>query len=266
MDNGPVGGLLLRAMRKDGRAADDLRPVELIPGWKRYGEGNVLVRAGGTVVLCVASVDEGVKDFLRGKSQGWVTAEYLMHPRAGAKRQSRDGYNGKPLGGRSHEISRLIGRALRSAVDLKAIGERTITVDCDVLEADGGTRTASVTGAMVALVIALNDLRRKGLITQSPLRDLIAAVSAGVVAKECLLDLNYEEDSRAEMDLNLVATAEGAVVELQTTAEDAPVPRERVDALVALAQTGVRRLVSAQREALVRVGVHPDVLKTRAAG
>jgi ribonuclease PH len=233
----------------------------MLPGWKRQCEGSVLVRSGGTVVLCVASVDEGVKDFLRGKSQGWVTAEYMMHPRAGTKRQSRDGFNGKPLGGRSHEIARLIGRALRSAVDLKALGERTITIDCDVLEADGGTRTASVTGAMVALSIALNDLRKRGLVTRPPLREMVAAVSAGVVGGEALLDLNYEEDSRAEMDLNLVSTASGAIVELQATAEDAPVPRERVDALVELAQSGVRRLLSAQREALVRAGVNLDVLR-----
>jgi ribonuclease PH len=248
-------------MRSDGRAAGDLRPVELSPGWQRQGEGSVLYRAGGTVVLCVASVDEGVKDFLRGKGKGWVTAEYLMHPRAGGRRQSRDGFNGRPLGGRSHEIARLIGRALRAAVDLRALGERTITVDCDVLEADGGTRTASVTGAMVALAIALDALRKKNLLPGPPLRDLVAAVSAGLVRGEALLDLAYDEDSVADMDLNVVATAAGGLVELQATAEDAPVPRERVDGLVELALGGVRRLASAQREALVRAGVNVDALR-----
>ncbi len=248
-------------MRSDGRAAGDLRPVELLPGWKRQGEGSVLYRAGGTVVLCVASVEEGVKDFLRGKGKGWVTAEYLMHPRAGARRQSRDGFNGRPLGGRSHEIARLIGRSLRAAVDLKALGERTITVDCDVIEADGGTRTASVTGAMVALVIALDGLRKKGLLSVSPVRDMVAAVSAGIVRGEPMLDLAYDEDSSADMDLNVVASASGGVVELQATAEDAPVPREHVDGLVELALGGIRRLASAQREALVRAGVNVDSLR-----
>jgi ribonuclease PH len=248
-------------MRSDGRAVGDLRPVELLPGWKRQGEGSVLYRAGGTVVLCVASVDEGVKDFLRGKGKGWVTAEYLMHPRAGARRQNRDGFNGKPLGGRSHEIARLIGRSLRAAVDLKALGERTITVDCDVIEADGGTRTASITGAMVALVIALDGLRKKGLLTASPVRDMVAAVSAGIVRGEPMLDLAYDEDSHADMDLNVVASATGGIVELQATAEDAPIPREHVDGLVELALGGIRRLASAQREALVRAGVNVDSLK-----
>ncbi len=237
--------------------------MELTPGWKKQAEGSVLVRAGGTVVLCVASVDEGVKDFLRGRSQGWVTAEYLMHPRAGVRRQSRDGYNGRPLGGRSHEISRLIGRALRAAVDLKALGERTITLDCDVLEADGGTRTASITGAMVALAIALHELRRKGLVTAPPLRAMVAAVSAGVVGGEALLDLNYPEDSRAEMDLNLVATGEGAIVEVQATAEDAPLPRERVDALVSLGLEGIAALAAKQREALTQAGVSLDALRPK---
>jgi ribonuclease PH len=234
----------------------------MLPGWKKQAEGSVLYRAGGTVVLCVASVEDGVKDFLRGRGQGWITAEYLMHPRAGHKRQNRDGFNGRSLGGRSHEIARLIGRALRAAVDLKSFGERTITIDCDVLDADGGTRTASVTGGMVALAIALDGLRRKGLLTGSPLRDVVAAVSAGIVDQEARLDLNYEEDSRAQMDMNVVATAGGAVVEVQATAEDAPVARERLDALTDLCLTGVRRLASAQREALVRSGVNLDVLRS----
>lgn len=248
-------------MRNDGRGVGDLRPVELTPGWKRQGEGSVLYRAGGTMVLCVASVEEGVKDFLRGQGKGWVTAEYLMHPRAGARRQSRDGFNGRPLGGRSHEIARLIGRSLRAAVDLRALGERTLTVDCDVLEADGGTRTASITGAMVALVMALDGLRKKHVLAGPPLRDMVAAVSAGLVRGEAMLDLAYDEDSAADMDLNVVATASGGIVEVQATAEGEPVPRDRVEALVELSLGGVRRLASAQREALVRAGINVESLR-----
>ncbi len=242
-------------MRADGRALDALRPVVMETGWKRQSDGSVLYRAGGTVVLCVASIDEGVKDFLRGKEKGWVTAEYLMHPRAGGRRQNRDGFNGRPLSGRSQEIARLIGRCLRAAVDLKALGERTITVDCDVLEADGGTRTASVTGGMVALAIALDKLRTAGLVTRPPIAAMVSAVSAGVVAGEAMLDLAYVEDSRAEMDLNLVADASGAVVELQCTAEDRPVPRTTVDTLVALGLEGTSRLGCLQREVLAEAGV-----------
>jgi ribonuclease PH len=242
-------------MRNDGRKVDETRPVTIETGWKKQADGSALYRAGGTVVLCVASVDEGVKDFLRGKSQGWVTAEYVMHPRAGTRRQSRDGFNGRSLSGRAHEIARLVGRSLRAAVDMKAIGERTITIDCDVLEADGGTRTASVTGGMVALALALEGMRRKGQITANPLVSLVAAVSAGVVGGEVRLDLNYEEDSRAEMDMNVVATAAGEVVEVQATSESRPVPRAKVDALMELSLAGVRDLVRVQREALARAGV-----------
>lgn len=242
-------------MRIDGRAHDALREVTFDLGWKRQGEGSCLYRAGGTVVLCVASVDEGVKDFLRGRAQGWVTAEYLMHPRAGARRQSRDGFNGRPLGGRTQEIARLVGRALRAAVDLRALGERTITVDCDVLEADGGTRTASVTGGMVALALALNSLSRKGMITTRPLRELVAATSAGLVNGQALLDLAYVEDRDASMDLNVVADACGGIVEVQATAEDRPVARAVVDGLVELALGGVRSLVAQQRGVLAAAGV-----------
>ncbi|MBL8601167.1 MAG: ribonuclease PH [Myxococcales bacterium] len=246
--------------RFDGRAHDGLRPVTIETGWKKQADGSVLYRAGSTVVLCVASVDEGVKDFLKGRGQGWVTAEYLMHPRAGTRRQSRDGWNGRPLSGRSQEIARLIGRALRAAVDLKALGERTISLDCDVLEADGGTRTASVTGAMVALCLCLDGLQRKGLLSGPVLRTPVAAVSAGIVKGEALLDLAYVEDSAAEIDLNLVATPDGDVVELQCTAEDRPVPRADVDRLVALANGGISALAALQRETLARAGVSLDAL------
>jgi ribonuclease PH len=242
-------------MRHDGRAADALRPVEIQTGWKRQADGSVLYRAGGTLVLCTASVDEGVKDFLRGRGRGWVTAEYLMHPRAGAKRQARDGFNGRPLSGRSHEIARLVGRALRGAVDTRILGERTITLDCDVLEADGGTRTASVTGGMVALALALDAMRRRGTITGKPLVSMVSAVSAGIVKGEALLDLCYEEDRQAEIDLNLVATPDGRVVELQATAEGAPVDRASVDRLVDLALRGTLELAARQREVLSAAGV-----------
>lgn len=242
-------------MRKDGRGYDALRPVSLETGWKRQGDGSVLYRAGGTVVLCVASVDEGVKDFMRGRGAGWVTAEYLMHPRTGPKRQSRDGFNGRPLSGRSQEIARLIGRALRSSVDGAALGERTITIDCDVLEADGGTRTASVTGGMVALAIALDGLRARGVLKGKPIVSLVAAVSAGVVGADPMLDLCYEEDRDAAMDANVVATEAGALVELQCTAEGAPVARAQVDGLVDLALGGIASLVAAQKAALAAAGV-----------
>ncbi len=249
-------------MRRDGRSFSDLRPVEILAGWQRRAEGSVLYRCGGTRVLCTASVDDGVRDFLRGKGRGWVTAEYVMHPRAGARRQTRDGFNGRSLSGRSHEIARLVGRSLRAVVDAKALGERTVTLDCDVLEADGGTRTASVTGAMVALALALHGMRQRRQISGRPLVAMVAAVSAGIVGDDELLDLTYEEDSAARMDLNVVATVgePQCVVELQATAEGAPVPRERVDALVTLAIGGVRALAREQSKALASAGVDLDAL------
>lgn len=249
--------------RHDGRAHDALRAVTMECGWHKTAEGSVLYRAGGTVVLCTASVDEGVKDFLRGQNRGWVTAEYLMHPRASGRRQSRDGFNGRSLSGRSHEIARLIGRALRAAVDTQALGERTVTVDCDVLQADGGTRTASVTGGMVALAIALDRLRKSGLVTRAPIRSLVSAVSAGLVGPQPMLDLCYVEDRDAEMDLNLVATEAGAIVEVQCTAEGAPVDRATVDGLVSLALEGARSLCAQQRAALGVFGVHLEGLVAR---
>ncbi len=256
-------------MRRDGRSPADLRPVQIEAEWKKQGDGSVLYRAGGTVVLCVASVDDGVRDFLRGRGQGWVTAEYVMHPRAGAKRQARDGFNGRTLSGRSHEIARLVGRALRAAVDPTALGERTITVDCDVLEADGGTRTASVTGGMVALALALDALRKRVTLPGRPLVALVAAVSAGIVGGDALLDLCYEEDRDAEMDLNVVAVAGGegtAMVELQATAERAPVPRARVDGLVDLALGGIGALGAVQRAALAAAGVDLGALTAKLPG
>ena len=239
-------------MRKDGRGYDALRPVSLETGWKRQGDGSVLYRAGGTVVLCVASVDEGVKDFMRGRGAGWVTAEYLMHPRTGPKRQSRDGFNGRPLSGRSQEIARLIGRALRSSVDGAALGERTITIDCDVLEADGGTRTASVTGGYVAARIAVERLIGAGLVDRSALATPIAAVSVGIVRGSPWLDLDYPLDSRADVDMNVVMDAEGRYIEVQGTGERRAMSRAELDTLLGLADGGIRQLFALQNDAIAR--------------
>jgi ribonuclease PH len=247
--------------RSDGRRPDALRPVEITPGFHRNAEGSVLYRAGSTVVLCTASVDPKVPPFLEGKGKGWVTAEYQMHPRASpARREARDG-RGKAPSGRTSEIQRLVGRALRAAVALEQLGERTLTVDCDVLEADGGTRTASVTGGFIALAIALGKLQKGGLVPRGVLREPVAATSVGCLeGGPPLLDLVYVEDSKAAFDLNVVATASGAIVELQGTAEAAPLGRREVDAMVDLALAGVRELVRIQRETLERASVDLDAL------
>ena len=243
-------------MRFDGRAPSALRPVEMIPGFHRPSEGSVLYRAGGTVVLCTASIENKVPPFLEGKGKGWLTAEYQMHPRANPpRRESRDGRS-KPLGGRSHEIQRLIGRALRAAVHLDKLGERTLTVDCDVLEADGGTRTASITGGFVALVLAIDKLRAKGDLTMPVLRQPIAAVSSGMSKDgSVILDLCYVEDSSAEVDMNVVATASGNIVEVQGTAEGDPAPRAKIDAMLDVALLGIRELAKLQAATLEKAGV-----------
>jgi ribonuclease PH len=242
--------------RPDGRPLDALRSVEMTPGYQRNAEGSVLYRAGGTVVLCTASIDEKVPPFMEGKGKGWVTAEYQMHPRSSpARRESRDG-RGKAPSGRTQEIQRLVGRALRGAVLLEKLGERTISLDCDVLEADGGTRTASVTGSFVALALALDRLMKKGALAQPVLRDAVAATSVGLLRDGSLaLDLCYLEDSAAEVDLNVVATASGDVIELQGTAEGEPVPRKQVDRMIDLALRGVKELTDVQRGALGAAGV-----------
>ncbi|HEX3770707.1 MAG TPA: ribonuclease PH [Polyangiaceae bacterium] len=240
--------------RPDGRAANALRSVEMIANFHRPSEGSVLYRAGGTVVLCTASVDEKVPLFLEGKGQGWVTGEYQMHPRANPRRQERDG-RGKGLGGRTQEIQRLVGRALRAAVDMRRLGVRTVTIDCDVLEADGGTRTASVTGGFVALALALAKAGVRAV------REPVAATSVGLLDESGLaLDLCYLEDSRARVDLNVVATASGKIVEIQGTAEGAPVERKEIDAMVDLALQGVTRLAAEQRAVLSRAGVDLDAI------
>jgi ribonuclease PH len=241
--------------RSDGRALDALRPVEMIPGFHRPSEGSVLYRAGGTVVLCVASIDDKVPPFLEGKNQGWMTAEYLMHPRANPKRQERDG-RGKAPSGRTQEIQRLVGRSLRAAVDLSKLGPRTLTIDCDVLEADGGTRTASITGGFVALALALAKVKAIGV-----LREPVAAISVGLVkGLGHALDLCYVEDSKAEVDLNVVATASGKIVEIQGTAEGEPVERKEIDRMVDLGLTGIASLVAQQRAVLASAGVSLEAL------
>jgi ribonuclease PH len=243
--------------RSDGRALDALRPVEMILGFHRPSEGSVLYRAGGTVVLCTASVDDKVPPFLEGKNQGWVTAEYQMHPRANPKRQDRDG-RGKAPNGRTQEIQRLVGRALRAAVDMSRLGTRTVTIDCDVLEADGGTRTASVTGGFVALALALAKVRARAL------REAVAATSVGQLeGTGHALDLCYVEDSRARVDLNVVATATGKIVEVQGTAEGEPVDRADVDKMVDLALIGIARLAAQQRSVLSGAGIDLDELTVR---
>ncbi len=244
------------APRSD-RALDALRPVEILPRFQRLAEGSVLYRAGGTVVLATASVDETVPEFMKGRGQGWVTAEYQMHPRANPhRREKRDGRE-RSVSGRSKEIERLIGRSLRAAIDPGRLGERTVAVDCDVLEADGGTRTASVTAGWIALALAVETLRQRKLLSIPILRDQVAAVSVGHVGGQHRLDLCYVEDSAARVDLNLVATGRGGIVEIQGTAEGAAVPREEIDAMTTLALKGTAELCAIQLETLERAGVDP---------
>ncbi len=235
--------------RSGGRAADALRPVGLQRHYTRHAEGSVLVSFGHTQVLCTASVDEKVPPHKRGSGEGWVTAEYGMLPRATHTRGDREAARGKQSG-RTQEIQRLIGRSLRSVFDLAALGERSILIDCDVLQADGGTRTAAITGAFVAAHDAVSWLLEQGRIQRSPIRDFVAAVSVGVVEGTPLLDLEYTEDSACDTDMNVVMTAAGGFVEVQGTAEGVPFTRAEMDALLALAAQGIAELVAAQRRAL----------------
>jgi ribonuclease PH len=235
--------------RTGGRAADALRPVSLQRGYTRHAEGSVLVSFGDTRVLCTASVEEKVPPHRRGSGQGWVTGEYGMLPRSTHTRSDREAAKGKQSG-RTQEIQRLIGRSLRTVFDPAALGERTIALDCDVLQADGGTRTAAITGAFVAAHDAVSWLLAQGRIAASPIRDFVAAVSVGVVQGTPLLDLEYVEDAACDTDMNVVMTASGGFVEIQGTAEGAPFTRAEMDALLALADKGIRELVAAQRRAL----------------
>jgi ribonuclease PH len=235
--------------RPEGRAANELRPVTIEPGFVRTATGSALISCGGTRVICTASVQESVPKWMQGRGRGWMTAEYGMLPASTGDRKQRDVTKGRP-DGRTVEIQRLIGRSLRGIADLDALGERTIYVDCDVLEADGGTRCASITGGYVALALAVRRLQEQGLLTKSPLTGTIAAVSCGVVGGVPLLDLDYPEDSTAEVDANVVMTGEGGLVEVQATAERTPLSRAHLDELLALAQTGIEGLRAAQEQAL----------------
>ena len=234
--------------RSNNRQLAQLRPISFVRNFTRYAEGSVLVSFGETRVLCNASVEESVPPFLRGQGKGWVTAEYSMLPRATHTRSPREAARGKQ-GGRTLEIQRLIGRALRAVIDFEALGERTIVIDCDVLQADGGTRTAAITGAWVALADAVDGLLANGKLTRSPLRDSVAAVSVGIVAGEARLDLDYQEDSGAAVDMNIVMTGDGRFVEVQGTAEDEPFTDAELDALRELGRQGCRQLTAFQRGA-----------------
>jgi ribonuclease PH len=234
-------------IRSENRSPSDLRPTRITPHYLLHAEGSALIEVGRTRVICAASVEERVPPFLRGGGKGWVTAEYGMLPRSTTTRSAREASIGK-VGGRTQEIQRLIGRALRAVTRLDRMGERTIWIDCDVIQADGGTRTASITGAFVALALAVGRLREQGLIERNPLADCVAATSVGVVDGVPLLDLAYDEDSRAEVDMNVVMTGAGRFVEIQGTAETEPFDRDALDALLALAGSGISRLVAMQRE------------------
>jgi ribonuclease PH len=240
--------------RAGGRRPDELRPVRITTDFMPYAEGSALIEVGNTKVICTATLDDRVPPFRRNTGQGWLTAEYAMLPRATQQRTQRETGRGGP-GGRTHEIQRLIGRSLRAVTNLSRLGERTITVDCDVLQADGGTRTASITGSYVALALACRRLVRDGRVARSPLTGEVAAVSVGLVGPTPLLDLNYEEDSRAEVDMNVVCTGDGRFIELQGTAEGQPFSREEMDVLLGLAQGGLQTLFAAQRAALDAVGL-----------
>lgn len=236
-------------MLRVGRSADSLRSVSIIREFTKHAEGSVLISCGDTKVICTATVEESVPPFLRGKGTGWVTAEYAMLPRATHTRSSRESAKGKQSG-RTLEIQRLIGRSLRAVVDLDALGERSILIDADVIQADGGTRTAAITGSYVALMDAINALLKSGKLERSPIKEAVAAVSVGIVDGLVLLDLEYQEDSRAEVDMNFVITESGRFVEVQGTAEAEPFTLEQMDAMRISALSGIKQLIDLQREAL----------------
>jgi ribonuclease PH len=235
--------------RSDGRSTSQLRPTKITPGFLAHAEGSVLIEVGKTRVICTASIEDRVPPFLRNSGKGWVTAEYGMLPRATSTRTQREASAGK-IGGRTQEIQRLIGRSLRSVTKMNELGERTIWIDCDVIQADGGTRTASITGGFVALALALKRMKELAIIKDVPLTDFVAATSVGIVDGAALLDLAYDEDSRAEVDMNFVKTGEGKFIELQGTAEGQPFDRRALDALMELADSGIKELIAMQREIL----------------
>ncbi|HEX3035628.1 MAG TPA: ribonuclease PH [Thermodesulfobacteriota bacterium] len=236
-------------MRTDGRRWDELRPVKITRGVMSYAEGSALIEMGETKVVCAATFEQSVPPFLVGTGKGWVTAEYSMLPRATKIRTAREATRGR-VGGRTQEIQRIIGRALRAVVNLQALGERAIIIDCDVIQADGGTRTASITGAFVALADAVQNLLREAALDENPITDFLSAVSVGIVDGETVLDLSYEEDSRAEVDMNVAMTASGLLAELQGTAEKTPFNKDQLDAMVRLAQYGILELIAKQKEVL----------------
>jgi ribonuclease PH len=235
--------------RSEGRSPSQMRPVRLTPGYVQVPEGSILIEVGHTRVLCNATVEQGVPAWLRNSGRGWVTAEYGMLPRATLTRTARESERGK-IGGRTHEIQRLIGRSLRAVVDMQALGERTVILDCDVLQADGGTRTAAITGACAALTIAFNRMLATGALKASPLKQLVAATSVGIVEGTVLLDLAYEEDSQAEVDSNVVMTEDGGLVEVQATAERQAFPRARLLEMMDYAEAGIHQLHELQRTAI----------------
>ncbi|HTS62549.1 MAG TPA: ribonuclease PH [Candidatus Acidoferrales bacterium] len=237
-------------MRVDNRNPDALRPMEIVPGYLVTAEGSALIKAGNTHVLCAASVEDTVPQFLRNSGKGWVTAEYSMLPRATARRTPREVTKGR-ASGRTHEIQRLIGRSLRAVIDTAALGERTIYIDCDVIQADGGTRTAAISGAWVALAQAIRKLRSFGTLKGNPLRDVVAATSVGIVGGSPMLDLCYEEDSQADVDMNVVMTGSGRFIEVQATAEHTPFDDAQMAELIALARSGIARIVEIQKQAAI---------------
>ncbi|XEC96484.1 ribonuclease PH [Paenibacillus tarimensis] len=240
-------------MRTEGRLPNQLRPVTINLNPNKYAEGSVWIEMGDTKVLCTATVDEKVPPFMKGQGKGWINAEYSMLPRATQSRNQRESARGK-LTGRTMEIQRLIGRALRSVVDLQALGERTITLDCDVIQADGGTRTTSITGAFVALALAVHKLGRQVQFARYPITDFLASVSVGVIQETVLLDLNYDEDSKAKVDMNVVMTGSGKFVEIQGTGEEAPFSRHELNALLEHAESGIQSLIALQKETLGEAG------------
>jgi ribonuclease PH len=236
-------------MRADGRKERQLRPVVITPGYIKHADGSVLIEVGDTRVICTAKLEDRVPPFRRNSGKGWITAEYGMLPSSSQVRISREAARGK-IGGRTHEIQRLIGRSLRAVADLELLGEKTVWIDCDVIQADGGTRTASITGAYVALAEAARRWLKRGIIQKSPVRDSVAAVSVGVVNGKALLDLTYEEDSRAEVDMNIVMTGSGRFVEVQGTAESAPFTRKKLDQMAEMAKEGIREILDVQKKTL----------------
>jgi ribonuclease PH len=252
----PYNAFMNEFFRNGGRGAAVLRPVRLTPNYVQVAEGSVLIEVGHTRVLCNATVEQGVPGWMRNSGRGWVTAEYGMLPRATLTRTPRESERGK-VGGRTHEIQRLIGRSLRSVVDMQALGERTVVLDCDVLQADGGTRTAAITGACTALAIAFNRMVVSGTLKASPLKQLVAATSVGIVEDTILLDLAYEEDSQAEVDMNVVMTEDGGLVEVQATAERNAFPRSRMNEMMDYAEQGIRQLLKMQETSIASEAFTP---------